>query len=286
VANPLQRAVEAARGADLVVAVAGITSTLEGEEMTVDVPGFKGGDRTSLDMPAEEQRVLEAVKASGKPLVLVMMNGSALAVNWAQAHADAVLDAWYPGEAGGAAIGRTLSGANNPSGRLPVTFYTGVEQLPPFEDYGMAGRTYRYFRGRPLYPFGHGLSYTRFAYGRLKLSAASLKAGGRLAVDAEVRNTGPGAGDEVAQLYLEFPQIPGAPIRALRGFRRVHLAPGETQRIHFDLDARGLSSVTAAGQRVVAPRRYSVSVGGGQPGTGAPGQSAGLTIKGVSRLPQ
>ena len=154
------RAVAAAREADVVVAVVGITSDLEGEENGVDQPGFKGGDRTSLDLPKEEEQLLEAVKATGKPLVVVVMSGSAIAVNWAKEHANAILQAWYPGEEGGTAIAETLAGENNPAGRLPVTVYKGVEQLPEFTDYSMARRTYRYFDGEPLFPFGHGLSYS------------------------------------------------------------------------------------------------------------------------------
>ena len=284
--DPLGRAVAAAKQADIVIAVAGITSALEGEEMTVDVPGFAGGDRTSIDMPAEEENILKAVKATGKKLVVVLMNGSALAVNWSAAHADAILDAWYPGQQGGTAIARTLAGANNPAGRLPVTFYTGTDQLPPFADYAMAGRTYRYFTGKPLYPFGHGLSYTKFAFSGLTLSTAALTAGERLGVDAVVRNTGRREGDEVVQLYLGFPDAPGTPIRALRGFARVHLAPGARQTVHFDLSPRDLSSVTPAGDRVVAPGAYKISVGGGQPGTGAALVSGGFTVNGSAALPE
>ena len=282
--DSLARAVAAARGADLVIAVAGITSTLEGEEMTVNVPGFVGGDRTSLDMPKDEEDLLKAVKATGKKMVLVLMNGSALSVNWAAKNADAILDAWYPGVEGGTAVARTLSGANNPSGRLPVTFYTGVDQLPPFTDYAMANRTYRYFTGKPLYPFGYGLSYTAFAFSDLKLSATNLRAGDPLAVDAVVTNAGGRAGDEVAQLYLTFPNIPGAPLRALRGLARVHLEPGARQAVHFALSPRDLSSVTEAGDRVVTGGAYRVTVGGGQPGTGAPGATAPLTIQGSAPI--
>src|SRR5512145_3044763 len=182
------RAVEAARSADVVVAVVGITSELEGEESGVRQEGFEGGDRTSLDLPREEQRLLEAVKAAGKPLVVVVMSGSAIALNWAKEHANAILQAWYPGEEGGTAIAQTLDGSNNPSGRLPVTVYTGVDQLPEFTDYSMAGRTYRYFAGRPLFPFGHGLSYSPFAYSDLKVPA-SINAGDPLQVEAQVANT-------------------------------------------------------------------------------------------------
>ncbi len=280
------RAVAAARKADLVVAVAGITSALEGEEMTVNVPGFQGGDRTSLDMPGPELGLLKAVKATGKPLVVVLMNGSALAVNWAAQNADAILDAWYGGEEAGTAIGQTLSGANNPSGHLPVTFYTGVDQLPPFDDYSMANRTYRYFRGKPLYPFGFGLSYTRFAFGTPKLSATALKAGDTLGVDVTVRNVGEVAGDAVPQLYLAFPQIPGTPIRALRGFTRVSLRPGEEKTVHFDLSPRQMMSVTMAGDPVVAAGGYRLSVGQGQPGSGAGTAVASFTVAGTVTLPE
>jgi beta-glucosidase len=285
-ANALERAVSAARDADIVIAVAGISSALEGEEMPVNIPGFKGGDRTSLDMPADEEKLLEAVKATGKPLVVVLMNGSALAVNWASANANAILEAWYPGQEGGTAIAQTLSGANNPSGRLPVTFYKGIDQLPAFGDYSMANRTYRYFRGSPLYPFGYGLSYTHFGYSALSLSRGRIKAGEPIGVDVTVRNQGGLSGDEVAQLYLSFPAAPGMPIRALRGFSRVTLAPGESKRVHFDLDARDLSSVTAAGKRIVAPGVYHVTVGGGQPGTGAPVSSTtSFSVAGDYSLP-
>jgi beta-glucosidase len=283
--DALERAVAAAREADLVIGVAGITAALEGEEMIVNIPGFKGGDRTSLDMPADEETVLKAAKDTGKPLVVVLMNGSALSVNWAAQHANAILEAWYPGQEGGTAIAQTLSGVNNPSGKLPVTFYTGVDQLPPFSDYAMNQRTYRYFTGKPLYPFGHGLSYTRFNYGKVTLTRTSVKAGETIGVDATVRNDGKVAGDEVVQLYLSFPDAPGMPVRALRGFTRINLAPGASQRVHFDLDARDLSSVTAAGARLVAAGKYRVSVGGGQPIGNAGGATASFAVVGEYKLP-
>src|SRR5208337_4683746 len=261
-------AVAAAQNADIVVAVAGITSELEGEEMNVNEPGFKGGDRTSIDLPEPEEKLLEALSATGKPMVVVLTNGSALGVNWANAHANAILDAWYPGEEGGTAVAQTLSGRNNPAGRLPVTFYKDVSQLPPFEDYSMKGRTYRYFTGTPLYPFGYGLSYTKFSYSKLAVPSGAIEAGKPVTVEATVTNTGTRAGDEVAQLYLAFPAVPGAPLRALRGFERVHLEPGASQIVHFELKPRDLSMVTDAGKPMVAEGAYTVSVGGGQPGTG------------------
>jgi beta-glucosidase len=191
VAHLQEAALAAAKEAEVTIAVVGISSELENEEMTVNVPGFLGGDRTRIDLPAEEERLLEAVSATGTPLVVVLMNGSALAVNWAQQHADAILEAWYPGEEGGTAIAETLAGVNNPAGRLPVTFYTGTDQLPAFENYSMKGRTYRYFEGRPLYPFGYGMSYSQFIYGNLKLSSTTVAAGTRLGVDAAVKNMSP-----------------------------------------------------------------------------------------------
>lgn len=281
----LQQAVTQARTADVVVAVVGISSELEGEEMNVDVPGFKGGDRTSLDLPKPEEDLLKALKATAKPLVVVLMNGSALSVNWAEANADAILDAWYSGEEGGQAVAQTLAGDNNPAGRLAVTFYKGVNQLPLFEDYSMAKRTYRYFDGQPLYQFGFGLSYSTFAYSGLKLSSSQLKAGETLSVDADVRNTSGLAGDEVVQLYLSFPTLSGAPLRALRGFSRVHLGIGESRHVHFVLGPRDLSMVDRAGVRHVAAGSYGLSVGGGQPGTGAALADARFSIEGDQVLP-
>ena len=284
--KPSPAAIAAARNADVVIAVLGITGDLEGEEMPVSEEGFKGGDRTSIDLPKPEQQLLEAVTATGKPVVLVLANGSALAVNWAQAHVNAIVDSWYAGEEGGAAIAETLSGKNNPSGRLPVTFYTGIEQLPAFEDYSMHNRTYRYFSGKPLYPFGYGLSYTTFSYSGLTLPKNPIGAGDPLTAEVTITNAGKREGDEVAQLYLNFPHVPGAPLRALRGFKRVHLAPGESQNVRFELKDRDLSMVNEAGEPIIAEGEYSVSVGGGQPGTGAPGVTGRFRISGQIALPE
>jgi beta-glucosidase len=264
----------------------GITSELEGEEMPVSEEGFKGGDRTNIDLPKPEQELLEALASGGKPVVLVLANGSALAVNWAQVHVNAILESWYAGEEGGAAVAETLSGKNNPAGRLPVTFYTGIDQLPPFEDYAMKGRTYRYFEGKPLYPFGHGLSYTTFSYSGLMLPRKALKAGDPLTTEVTVTNTGEREGDEVVQLYLSFPNVAGAPMRALRGFRRIHLKAGESQKVGFDLKERDLGMVTAEGKPIVAEGTYSVSLGGGQPNTGATTVAGTFQVKGTRTLPE
>ena len=184
------------------------------------------------------------------------------------------------------AVAQTLSGKNNPAGRLPVTFYTGVDQLPPFEDYAMKGRTYRYFPGKPLYPFGYGLSYTTFSYRGLTLRKNAIHAGDPLMAEVTVTNTGRLEGDEVAQLYLSFPSVPGAPLRALRGFKRVHLKPGESQKVRFELKERDLSMVSEAGDPIIAEGKYSLSVGGGQPDTGAPSVAGTFQVKGTKALPE
>lgn len=284
-----EAAVEAARNADVVVYVAGLSARVEGEEMRVQAAGFSGGDRTSIDLPAPQQQLLERVKAAGKPVVLVLMNGSALGVNWADANVPAIVEAWYPGGDGGTAVAQLIAGDYSPGGRLPVTFYKSVDQLPAFSDYAMAGRTYRYFTGEPLYPFGHGLSYTSFRYAMPRLSSASVDAKGAVTVSVDVTNSGAMDGDEVAQLYLSHPGKAGAPIRALQGFQRIHLKRGETRTVEFTLRDRALSLVDAAGIRKVEPGQVDVWVGGGQPVERAglvmaSGAKATFTIKGSATL--
>jgi len=282
-----KQAVEAASKADAVIAFVGLTPRLEGEEMKVDAKGFSGGDRTDIELPNVQQQLLEAVAKTGKPVIVVLLNGSALAMNWAQQNARALLEAWYPGQSGGQAIAETLSGKNNPSGRLPVTFYTGADQLPAFDDYSMANRTYRFFKGKPLYTFGDGLSYTTFAYSGLKLSSKDLKAGDTLTVEAELKNTGSLAGDEVAELYLIPPQSALSPKQALAGFQRLHLNPGEAKHISFKLDPRTLSQVNEKGVRAVDQGEYKLSLGGSQPGgaLGSASISAPFTIEDTQQLP-
>ncbi len=284
--KPQSAVISAARDADVVIAVLGITSELEGEEMQVSEPGFKGGDRTSLDLPQPEEDLLEALVRTGKPVVLVLTNGSALAVNWAKEHVNAILDAWYPGEEGGTAVAETLSGENNPAGRLPITFYTGVNQLPPFKSYAMDGRTYRYFEGKPLYPFGYGLSYTTFIYSNLSLPTTPVNAGDPVKADVTVTNTGKLEGDEVVQLYLRFPQVPGAPRIALRGFQRIQLSPGASRRVHFELKNRDLAMVTENGHPIIAGGDYTINIGGGQPETEAPCLTGHFHVKSQIELPE
>jgi beta-glucosidase len=264
----LDRAVTAARGADVVVAVVGLTAHLEGEESGTVLPGFFGGDRVDINLPPPQQRLVEAVAATGKPLVLVLTSGSALAVNWAQQHAGAILEAWYPGEEGGTAVADVLSGAHNPRARLPLTFYKSIEQLPPFTSYSMVGRTYRYFTEEPLYPFGYGLSYTPFRYEDAKVSSCEVSADGTISVSVRITNTGKVTGDEVVELYLTHSGIEGAPRRALAGFRHVHIEPGESKIISFSLHDRDLSLIDESGVRRIIPGEVKVWIGGGQPVTG------------------
>lgn len=278
--NLTQEAVATARKADVVIAVVGINPRLEGEENETSNPGFFGGDRVDLNLPQPQEGVLEAVAATGKPLVVVLTNGSALAVNWAQEHAAAILEAWYPGEEGGTAVADVLSGDYNPAGRLPVTFYKSVAQLPPFVNYSMSGRTYRYFTEQPLYAFGYGLSYSSFSYSDAKLDAPQVAADGFEGVSVRVANTGTVAGDEVVQLYVSHPGVEGAPIRALAGFRRVQLGAAASQTVNFTLSPREMSLVDDAGVRKVVPGTVELWIGGGQPVTG-PGQAGakGVTAK-------
>jgi len=258
-------AVEAARAADLVVMVLGLSARIEGEEMKVDAAGFSGGDRTSLDLPAPQEQLLERVYASGKPVVLVLMNGSALGINWANANLPAILEAWYPGGQGGTAVAEALAGDFSPAGRLPVTFYKSVDQLPSFEDYSMAKRTYRYFDGEPLYLFGFGLSYTSFSYGKPRVGTAQLASKNSLSISVEVKNTGTVASDEVVQLYLTHAGVPGAPLRALAGFQRLHFAPGAKKTVSFVLHDRDLSVVDESGAHRIIPGKVQAWIGGGQP---------------------
>ncbi|HKQ75983.1 MAG TPA: glycoside hydrolase family 3 C-terminal domain-containing protein [Blastocatellia bacterium] len=266
----LAEAVNTARQADVVVMVLGISPALEGEEMTVNVAGFRGGDRTDLSLPKAQEDLLKAVfNAVGatKPITLVLLNGSALSVNWADENIPAILEAWYPGEEGGSAIADVLFGDFNPGGRLPVTFYKSIDQLPPFEDYSMRGRTYRFFKGEPLYPFGFGLSYTSFKYDNLKLSAKSVKSGANVKVSVDVRNSGDRAGDEVVQLYISdvAASVP-TPIRSLAGIKRIFLKPGEKQTVSFEIGPERMTVIDDNGKRVIEPGEFTVSVGGKQPG--------------------
>ena len=215
-----------------------------------------------------------------------MTSGSALAVTDVQKHAAAIVQAWYPGQEGGTAIAETLAGDNNPSGRLPLTFYASVDQLPPFEDYSMANRTYRYFTGKPLYGFGYGLSYTTFAYGNLTLPTQPVQAGEPVTVAVDVKNTGQRAGEEVVQLYLTQPKSAVTPLRTLGGFKRVRIEPGQTARVELQLTPRTLGQVDAQGERVIVAGSYGVAVGGSQPGDTPGGVTGTFSITGSKPLPR
>jgi beta-glucosidase len=275
-ASAFEQAVAAARKAEVAIVVAGISPEIEGEEMDTVVEGFHRGDRTRIDLPVIQEKLLQAVHATGTPVVLVVLSGSGVTVNWAQAHLPAILAAWYPGQQGGAALADVLFGDYNPAGRLPVTVYESVEQLPPFEDYRMANRTYRYFTGTPLYPFGFGLSYTQFSYENVTLSAKKIKVGEPVEVQVTVRNSGKIAGDEVVQVYVSAQNAPvPVALKALKGFRRISLAAGASQVVRFTLNPADFSHIDAAFQRVSAPGEFKIRVGG----SSASGISASLRIE-------
>jgi beta-glucosidase len=279
-------AVEQAKSADVIVACLGLSPSLEGEEMPIKLDGFSGGDRTDIKLPAVQEDLLKALIATGKPVVVVLQNGSALAVNYAAEHAAAILEAWYPGEEGGTAIASTLCGGNNPSGRLPVTFYRSLAQLPPFESYAMKGRTYRYMTDAPLYPFGYGLSYTTFSYSNVRPLKSSVRAGEFVNIMGTVKNTGKIGGDEVVELYLSQPQTAVSPRIVLAGFKRIHLAPGKSADLGFTLDERNLSEVDADGKRVVVPGEYKVYFGGTQPLGDNATPAATFMVDGKVELPK
>jgi beta-glucosidase len=261
-ADHVADAVAVAQKAEAVVVVMGLSPALEGEEMPVRVAGFAGGDRTDIKLPGPQEELLKQVHAMGKPIVLVLLNGSALAVNWAAEHIPAIVEAWYPGQAGGEALADVLFGDYNPAGRLPVTFYRSVEDLPPFEDYRMEGRTYRYFRGEPLFPFGYGLSYTTFKFENLRIGQAKVRARGSVAISVDVTNTGDRDGDEVVQLYTRHSAAPPLHhIKELNGFKRLSFRPGERRTVTFILSTDQLAFCDEAKRLAVQPGTVEVMVG-------------------------
>ena len=283
--------VDAARQADLIIAALGLTSELEGEEMPIDIPGFRGGDRTSLDLPKAQEDLLQDLVATHKPVVLVLMNGSALGIPWADAHVPAILEAWYPGEEGGKAVAQVLAGDVSPSGKLPVTFYRSVEQLPAFENYDVKGHTYRYFDGEPLYPFGYGLSYTTFAFTHLNFDKRVLGASDDLTATVDATNTGKVESDDIVQAYVAHPGVVGAPLRSLAGLQRVKLRPGETRTITLRIANRDMSVVDSDGTRRIVSGELRVWVGDSQPvsrpGLAGPVGVAGTVIvRGEAVLPK
>ena len=281
----LEEAVAAAKASELVIALVGLSPQLEGEEMPIKIEGFDGGDRTSIALPATQQAMLEAVAATGKPVIVVSLTGSAVALTWANEHAAAVMQAWYPGGNGGTAIARTLAGLNNPAGRLPVTFYASTNDLPAFADYSFKNRTYRYFSGKPLWGFGYGLSYSTFSYGPVKLSNSSITAGDSLIATVTVTNRSSIPGDEVIEAYLKTPQ-PNGPIHSLVAFQRLHLAAGESREVALEVNPRSLSSVDDHGERSILQGMYHFSVGSAQPGETSSKSEIDFTIHGTKGLPR
>jgi beta-glucosidase len=260
-----RQAVETARKADVIIMCMGISANLEGEEMSVSIDGFSGGDRTKIDLPDIQQNLIKAVYATGKPVVLVLLNGSAIATNWESKNLPAIIEAWYPGQAGGEAIADVIFGDYNPGGRLPVTIYKSLNDLPPFEDYNMKNRTYRYFKGEPLYPFGYGLSYTSFEYSNLKIEP-DICDGDTVKINVDVKNSGKLAGDEVVQLYVSNLGSPyPVPIRSLQAFKRIHLLPGETKTIKLTVRPDAFSVINDNNERVILPGKFLISAGGKQP---------------------
>jgi len=259
-----QEALDAARKAEVVVMVMGLSPRLEGEEMDVPVEGFQGGDRLTLELPAIQDQLLKDIYKVNQNIILVLLNGSALSINWADQHIPAIVEAWYPGQAGGQAIADVLFGDFNPSGRLPVTFYKSVNDLPPFDDYDMKGRTYRYFEGIPLYSFGFGLSYSTFEYSDLVIPDEA-ETGENIQVSVKVKNTGNMAGEEVVELYLKTLSDKLTPIRTLKGFGRIFLNPGEEKVVNFQLESRDFSFINEHSERISEPGEFLISVGGKQP---------------------
>lgn len=259
-------AMNAAKEADAVVLVLGLSQRLEGEEMSIKIDGFFGGDRTNLNLPDIQEKLLDAVVSAGKPVIVVLMSGGAMSINNAEEKASAILLAGYPGQQGGNAVADVLFGDYNPAGRLPVTYYKSIDQLPPFEEYDMKGKTYRFFTQEPLYPFGYGLSYTNFSYSGLSLPEKAI-AGNKVTVKVTVTNSGKVEGDEVVQLYLtdEKATTP-RPVRQLEGFSRICLKPGESKVVEFNIEPRQFSMINNKDKRVIEPGYFTVSVGGKQPG--------------------
>ncbi len=260
-----ETALATAKDADAIILVMGLTPQLEGEEMKVAVKGFRGGDRTDIQLPAPQEQLIKAISKLNKPTVLVMLNGSAIALNWANEHIPAIIEGWYPGQAAGTALADVIFGDYNPAGRLPVTFYRSVDDLPAFEDYALTQQTYRYFEGKPLYPFGYGLSYSQFDYQSL-LAPTKVNQGQSVDVEVAVTNTSERDGEEVVQLYLSRDtRITGNPIRQLVGFKRVFIEAGSTQTVHFKLPPSTFAYVDSKGVKRHQSDQFTLSAGGGQP---------------------
>jgi beta-glucosidase len=262
----MEKALVAVKEADAIVVVLGLSQRLEGEEVSIKIDGFSGGDRTSLNLPEVQEQLLEAVSSAGKPVIVVLTSGGALSINRARENAAAVILAGYGGQQGGNALADVLFGDYNPAGRLPVTYYKSIDQIPVFENYNLAGKTYRFFTQEPLYPFGYGLSYTTFTYSNLSIPEKIIT-GHNVKVKVTVTNSGKLTGDEVVELYLKDEKASTPrPIRQLEGFDRITLKPGESREVEFTIEPRQFSIINKDNRRVIEPGYFTVSVGGKQPG--------------------
>ncbi|MGN6298858.1 MAG: glycoside hydrolase family 3 C-terminal domain-containing protein [Ginsengibacter sp.] len=257
--------IDSLKNEDVIIYVGGISPRLEGEEMKVHTPGFSGGDRTSIDLPSVQTEFLKALSATGKPVVFIMMTGSALAIPWEQQNIPAIVNAWYGGEAAGTAVADMLFGDYSPSGRLPVTFYKSDDDLPPFDDYSMQNRTYRYFKGTPLYPFGFGLNYTKFVYSNLKLSKTKIKKNEAITAEVTVTNSGKMQSDEVVQLYLTHESAQNVPLYSLKGFKRITLKPGASQKVQFTITPEMMKVIDDEGKSVLNAGKTEINIGGSLP---------------------
>ena len=277
-------AMAVAKKANVIIMCMGITPRLEGEEMKVTVDGFRGGDRVRIDLPDMQQQLIKDIYALGKPVVLVLLNGSALAINWEKENIPAIIETWYGGQAAGQALADVIFGDFNPGGRLPVTFYKSVEDLPAFSDYKMENRTYRYFKGEPLFPFGYGLSYTTFKYSKFNIKK-TYNTNDTVKVTVDVKNTGKMAGDEVVQLYISnLSSAVPVPVHALKAFRRIHLLPGEAKTVSFSIAPEAFSVIDEQNKRVIQPGLFEFSVGGRQPGAKSGTTEPGILKAGITLL--
>ncbi|HEY2722684.1 MAG TPA: glycoside hydrolase family 3 C-terminal domain-containing protein, partial [Chitinophagaceae bacterium] len=260
------RLMDSIKDADAIIYVGGISPRLEGEEMKVSQPGFRGGDRTTIALPQVQTDFLKALSATGKPVVFVMMTGSALAIPWESEHIPAIINDWYGGQAAGTAVADVLFGDYSPSGKLPVTFYESDNDLPAFDDYSMSNRTYRYFKGQALYPFGFGLSYTTFKFSDLHLASNTIHKNQSVSAEVTITNEGVRTGDEVIQLYISHEGVEGSPLQALKGFKRINLAAGQSQKVSFTLTPDLLAVIDKNGNSIFAPGKVKIIIGDSSPG--------------------
>jgi len=275
-----EKAITISQKSDVVFLILGVSPRLEGEEGQASESDLLG-DRLDINLPGIQEALLKEIYAIGKPIILILTGGSAISANFAKENIPAILFVWYPGEEGGNAVADVIFGDYNPAGRLPVTFYKSIEQLPEFRNYSMEGRTYRYFKDTPLYSFGFGLSYTKFRYSNLRFSNEEIDVSEALEVEAEIENIGEYKGDEVVQLYVSRKDTRfRVPIRELKGFTRVFLKKGQKKKISFKLMPKDFSVVNLDGERFFEPGIITISIGGCQPGYNL--DNDGLVMRDVS----